>query len=289
MRTNHLRTNSSLFKESLMGSDCFAMRQVGVISDIRPYGGFFMNYKKNYDDYIAYVKTLNRVKLNRSDPNYIYYGKHHIIPTCMGGVDGESNLVLLTTREHVLAHYLLTKIFPSNVRVSMAFFWMTCQNSSHSRNFSGVSSKIISIARENNCPSCSLEVRQKISQSLKGKPSWNLGVPHSEETKRKIGMKNLGYKHTDASRQLMSFLGKNRKQSDETKKKLSLILKGRVFSDETRRRMSIANTKSWLSGRKAYNGKPVVCLESGIIYDSISSAVKGTGVSSIKQLCKWQY
>ena len=65
-----------------------------------------MNYTKNYNDYIEYVKTLSRMKANG-----VYYEKHHIIPRCCGGTDNSSNLVLLTAREHFLAHYLLTKMY----------------------------------------------------------------------------------------------------------------------------------------------------------------------------------
>lgn len=64
-----------------------------------------MNYEKNYNDYLNYVKTLNRYK---KDGNY--YEKHHIIPKSLGGSNDESNLVLLTAREHFLAHYLLCKM-----------------------------------------------------------------------------------------------------------------------------------------------------------------------------------
>lgn len=64
-----------------------------------------MNYEKNYNDYLKYVKTLNRYK---GDGNY--YEEHHIIPKSLGGNNDESNLVLLTAREHFLAHYLLCKI-----------------------------------------------------------------------------------------------------------------------------------------------------------------------------------
>lgn len=65
-----------------------------------------MDYKKNYYDYIDYIKTLNR-KLGYSE-------KHHIVPKCLGGSDDKFNLVVLTAREHFLAHYLLTKIYPDN-------------------------------------------------------------------------------------------------------------------------------------------------------------------------------
>jgi hypothetical protein len=65
-----------------------------------------MNYSQNYYSYINYVKTLNRTKRDG-----VYYEKHHIIPRCCGGSNDPSNLVLLTGREHFLAHYLLIKIY----------------------------------------------------------------------------------------------------------------------------------------------------------------------------------
>lgn len=39
-----------------------------------------------------------------------YTEEHHIIPRSFGGSDNKSNLVLLTAREHYLAHYLLMKM-----------------------------------------------------------------------------------------------------------------------------------------------------------------------------------
>ena len=49
-----------------------------------------MNYVRNYYDYIAYVKTLNRQKLAKIHPNYAYYEKHHICPKCLGGLGKSS-------------------------------------------------------------------------------------------------------------------------------------------------------------------------------------------------------
>lgn len=63
-----------------------------------------MNYEKIYYDYANYVKGLNRFK---GDGNY--YEEHHIKPRSLGGSDSEENKVLLTAREHFLAHYLLCK------------------------------------------------------------------------------------------------------------------------------------------------------------------------------------
>lgn len=63
-----------------------------------------MDYKKNYSGLICHAKKQNR-KLG--DGNY--YEVHHILPRSLGGKDTEENLVLLTAREHYLAHFLLWK------------------------------------------------------------------------------------------------------------------------------------------------------------------------------------
>lgn len=78
-----------------------------------------MEYEKNYYDYINYVKTLNRIKSNNT-----YYEKHHILPKSLGGTDENGNIVLLTYREHYLAHYLLWKIFKN--KQTIFAFWRMC-------------------------------------------------------------------------------------------------------------------------------------------------------------------
>lgn len=66
-----------------------------------------VNYKRIYDQIIERAKSELRVKT----PTGIYYERHHIIPKCMGGLHNKDNLVLLTAREHVLAHWLLAEIY----------------------------------------------------------------------------------------------------------------------------------------------------------------------------------
>lgn len=53
---------------------------------------------------------------------------HHIVPKCLGGSDEPSNLVVLSGREHFLAHYLLTKIYPDNRLIVEAFLTMARAN-----------------------------------------------------------------------------------------------------------------------------------------------------------------
>jgi hypothetical protein len=68
-----------------------------------------MNYR------LVYIKIINKAKLkNRKKRQDIYYEKHHILPKSLfpNWIIKESNLVLLTAREHFFCHQLLDKIYP---------------------------------------------------------------------------------------------------------------------------------------------------------------------------------
>lgn len=66
-----------------------------------------MNYLKLYNKLID--KGLARGLNKRNIP--FYTESHHILPRCLGGPDTEDNLVLLSAREHFIAHLLLFKIY----------------------------------------------------------------------------------------------------------------------------------------------------------------------------------
>lgn len=70
-----------------------------------------MKYEKIYIDLInnARQKTYTG-----------YCENHHIIPKSIGGSDEVGNLVLLSAREHFVAHQLLVKIFPKNDKLVYA-------------------------------------------------------------------------------------------------------------------------------------------------------------------------
>lgn len=64
----------------------------------------------------TYNQLIERGKLRGLDKSKLdgYYEKHHIIPKCMGGKNNKENLVLLTAKEHLLAHMILFRLNPSN-------------------------------------------------------------------------------------------------------------------------------------------------------------------------------
>ena len=61
-----------------------------------------MNYQNIYESLIT---------KRQKNPAKGYTEKHHILPKSLGGSDDPSNLVVLTGREHWVAHLLLYKIY----------------------------------------------------------------------------------------------------------------------------------------------------------------------------------
>ncbi len=61
-----------------------------------------------------------------------YSERHHITPRSLGGADEARNLVLLTFREHFLAHWLLTKMTTDEAlrRMQRALFAMSLRTGS---------------------------------------------------------------------------------------------------------------------------------------------------------------
>ena len=74
--------------------------------------------------------------------------------------------------------------------------------------------------------------------------------------------------------------------SEEKKRKISKANKGHKFTDEARKRISES-----LKGNIPYNCKKVLCVETGIIYDSMHIAERETGAKykNISKVCKGEY
>lgn len=162
-----------------------------------------MNKLKIYNKLCLSRKSLNRKK---GDGNY--YELHHIIPKWMGGLDESDNLVLLTAREHYLAHYLLFLHYKDK-QSSAAFHLMNNTINSKYRD-----SKKYAELREyqskkwkgENNPAKRPDVRKKISKAIKGekngmygrtgKSNPAYGMKHSKEFlayKRKLHGQEIEY------------------------------------------------------------------------------------------------
>jgi hypothetical protein len=78
-----------------------------------------MDHEKIYNQLIDRAQSENRQK-----GSGVYFERHHIIPKCLGGTNDKSNLILLTAREHYIAHKLLCEIYPDNVKLHFAMWAM---------------------------------------------------------------------------------------------------------------------------------------------------------------------
>src|SRR5574343_75476 len=75
-------------------------------------------------DYYWHYNKLIETRTNRILDKEIYYERHHILPSSLGGDNSDKNLIKLTAREHFLAHWLLWRIY-RNKKMSDAF-WNMC-------------------------------------------------------------------------------------------------------------------------------------------------------------------
>lgn len=171
-----------------------------------------MNYEKNYTDYAAYVKTLNRKKGEGT-----YYEEHHIIPKCMGGSNDPGNKVLLTAREHFLAHYLLMKIYKT-YKITYAFICM---------------GRKMQAPRMGGLRYCNSRLYEKIKKETK--------FIQSEEHKAKLKKLMTGRTLSKETREKIAEAHRGLKHSEEWKKNHSEQLKGHVITEEQKLKISIAN------------------------------------------------
>lgn len=123
-----------------------------------------MNYTNIYMSLITKAKLKNRIKDVK-----VSLEKHHILPSCIGGGDEPENLVLLTPREHFVAHKLLVKMYPSSIGLNNAlwlFFNTKDYIVTNSKSYEVCRNKITENMRENN-PMFNPENVEKFKKSLK--------------------------------------------------------------------------------------------------------------------------
>jgi hypothetical protein len=200
-----------------------------------------MNYLKHYCNLIRKAE-------NRTSPEG-YTEKHHIFPVSIYGKN--NRIVVLTGREHYIAHALLEKAFikrygiENKKTIKMSKCNLLMKNGKRYYNsylYEGVRNRVSNIIRGKNHHHYGKlfdeEYKKKISDSLKLYYSKNIhhmeGKNLTEETKQKIGERH-----------------KNKYVSPETRKKHSVAIKGIIRSNETKKKISQSKsgTKWWNNGQ----------------------------------------
>lgn len=222
-----------------------------------------MNYKQNYFDFME-----SRQKLIRSKNDGVYYELHHILPKSIYPEYEKlpGNLVLLTSREHFIAHYLLTKIFEdkdNKFKMCCAFLRFCTGNKpnirfQHSRLYEKIRAEHIELMKERfTGRKVSDEVKLKISIKEKGKKV-------SEKTKELLRQKALlqwenqenKKKHSDAMKNWYKNLSDEKKAN--MKKELSKP-RGK-YSDERIKNAKEAAMKAQATIKCVEDGSEWSCL-----------------------------
>ena len=129
------------------------------------------------------------------------------------------------------------------------------------------------------------EMKQKMSDRMKGENHPMYGKHISEEHKRRISEKLKGRHLSEKARENISSAKKGKKGriwTEESRKKVSESLKGRKPSEK-----SIEALRSRIEsypGRSA-NARKVICIETGQIFDSLVKAGESIGVTK-KEICR---
>lgn len=199
-----------------------------------------MNYKVIYDNLITQACSEDRRK-DKNRPGF--YEQHHIIPKCLRGSDDKNNLVLLTTREHFIAHKLLIEIYPNNKKLAIPLLFMcSLQNNIRSkpiissREFERIKLQMGSamsslnkgiIKKKRDHFSWSKEARDRRRLFYKNNPEIMSGENNPMYGKNRLP----GYSHSEETKKKM-----RRSRSEETRKKMQ-----KSKSQKHRENMSLSN------------------------------------------------
>ena len=207
--------------------------------------------RDSLEEYFSLIESAlseDRTRKRKTDPNYIYYECHHILPRSLFPElnEAKDNKVLLTAREHFIAHKLLFNSIPCQ-SLGHAFWKMACC----SKDAAGVTPEEYEEAR-------------LVYLTL---PRWNKGRQTPDKTKNKIS--NTLKQHYKETPYVMT--EEHHKKSVETRKrnggynhskehnaKVSESLKGRVFVNNgtVNKRvdpleLNIFLQNGWLRGKKS--------------------------------------
>lgn len=207
-----------------------------------------MNYERIYFSLMASRKALARKKVGDGTLE-----RHHILPKCMGGLNTEQNLVLLTPREHYLAHLLLVR-FTSGKQKSQMSYALLMMNRNNPNQTRISTARQYADAKQTVAANCSglrhprygvsRTPEEKAAMSARmtgsgnhryGQTPWNFGL--TAETSASLRQSGATYSRTVAANP--SIL-EGRSHTEATRLKISAAHKGRAKSTEHRSNLSKA-------------------------------------------------
>lgn len=236
-----------------------------------------MNYEKIYSKLVNQAKNQNREKNQKN-----YYERHHIIPKCFGGRNTKDNLVLLTAKEHYIAHRLLVEVQVPGTKkyyqMLNAFSFFAAKSKKHkrvkisSRYYQNVkhllADKKRGVPRSEKTKSKIRETKKKnprvfseedklaASERMKGKNNPMYGKTHTKEVKKLLRKIKLGKKNPTVSESNKKRKGLETKNTRAIKQidKQGVLIKTYVSIAEAKRDTGIKSIIGALKGRWKYAG-----------------------------------
>lgn len=233
--------------------------------------------------YNEFIKNIIRTRGQYSNED-AYMERHHIIPKCLGGTDDVDNLINLSLEEHYEAHKLLALENPEVNGLTYAWHMMSC---CRGLKISPEEYKDAKVAYSKARTGRKLpeEVCKKISASHQGKPHEYLRKPVYCITLDKTfaSIKEAG-EYFNINKTNISLCCRGQREcagEDGQGNKLVWMYRDDfdALSDEEQRKV----TKSIYTNPR---GTPVCCVELDKKFDSITDAIRETGIDNIGACCK---
>jgi hypothetical protein len=169
-----------------------------------------MDYSRVYSEFIADRRTR--------EGSLTVFDRHHILPTCLGGGNEPENLIRLSPSDHLFAHVLLGRIHGGKLAV-------VAVRMAGMRKYRG------------------RRTRERFDK-LRAEARRAQSRPMSEETKRKLSLKNKGRERTPSQKAQMATSAKRRTDDPAWRTRQSSLMRGNQHrlglspSQETRDKIS---------------------------------------------------
>jgi hypothetical protein len=189
------------------------------------------HYLKRYERFCKSLQNLSRIKVSGDGLE-----KHRILPGCLSGEYVEQNIVLMTRREHTIAHVLLSKAFPENFQLGHCAYTMT-----HSGGLKLPSKYLNSLEYFQKCQHKSMLISES---NRKRQVTWG----------DKISKALLGKKKTKEHANNIKLANARRELTPELRSKLGSGNRGKVQSTKSneKRSRTVSSQKWW---HKVENGE----------------------------------
>jgi hypothetical protein len=223
-----------------------------------------MNYAR------IYKNIIERAKQQQRDKKQGYFERHHILPKSIGGTNSKENLVLLTAKEHYIAHMLLVEMYEKGSYEWQKMIFAASMFLAKSKNHKRINT--------------SARFYQQVKIALS---ELKTGIPRSEETKAKMrktkaqNPRTVSQEERLVSSKRMTGKGNpmyGKTHTEDVKKylrELKLGKKNQAVSESNRRRTGIATEKTRAVRQIDKQGNEVNN------YISIAEAKRQTGIKSI--------